>query len=133
MGVQVELNKVDKKKVAKALERLDVNRLMRFMIEMLDVFGNLSISLGKLEKESKETFELIRVVSSDPKSFLSKLLEKGSAEEIKTLMEALLELDSLGPKFSRLLELAPEEKISIGNKLINISNKVREAFEKSVR
>jgi len=133
LGVQVELNKVDKKKVAKALERLDVNRLMRFMIEMLDVFGNLSISLGKLEKESKETFELIRVVSSDPKSFLSKLLEKGSAEEIKTLMEALLELDSLGPKFSRLLELAPEEKISIGNKLINISNKVREAFEKSVR
>ena len=128
MAVQTRLNQ---EALSKALEKLDIDRVMRFLIEMLAMLGDLSVKLAQIEEEHEEVPEFLKIVSSNPKLFLSKIIEKASAEEVKTLMRAMLRIDELSPKLSNLFLLKPEEKKRVGEELIKLSKEIDEAYKKA--
>lgn len=128
MALQTRL---DQEALSKLLETLDIDKLMRFLIEMLAMIGDLSVKLGKIEEEHKDVPEFMKVISSNPKLFLSKIIEKASAEEVKTLMRAMLRIDELSPKLSNLFLLKSEEKKKVGEELIKLSKEIDEAYKKA--
>lgn len=93
--------------------------------------GDLATKLAEIEETNKEIPELIRIISSDPKPFLSKLIEQASAEEVKTLMRTMLKIDELSPRLSDLFAMSPEEKKEIGEELIRLSGEMKEAYKKA--
>ena len=123
--------KLDREALSKVLEKLDIDRLMRFLIEMLAMLGELSVKLAEIEKEHKDIPEFMKIISANPKLFLGMIIEKASAEEVKTLMRALLRIDELSPKLSNLFNLKSEEKKKIGEELIKLSKEIGEAYKKA--
>lgn len=131
MTEEMVQTKLDAEALSKALEKLDIDRLMRFLVEMLAMLGDLSVKLGHIEEENKEVPQFLKLISLNPKLFLSKMIEKASAEEVKTLVRAMLRVDELSPKLSNLFLLTPSEKKKIGNELINLSKEIDEAYKKA--
>jgi len=126
--VQTKLGEED---IQKILEKLDPDKMMRFLVDMIAMLGDIAVKLGEIEEENKEIPEIFRVLSANPKPFLSKLVEQASAEEVKALVYAMLKLDELAPKLSRLFVMSSEEKREIGLQLINLSGEIKEAYEKA--
>ncbi len=118
-------------KTREAFEKIDFDKLMHFLVEMLAVFGELSVKLGQIEEENKDVTQLLKMINSNPKLFLSKMIEKATAEEVKTLMQAMLRFDELSPKLADLVNLTITEKKNIGNELISLSKVIDEAYKKT--
>jgi hypothetical protein len=108
-----------------------MDKIMRFLIDLIAMLGDTAVKLGEIEEKNSEVPEIIKVISTNPKIFLTKILEKASGEDVKTLMQALLKLDELSPKLSNLFTLKAEEKKQIGGELISLSKDIEEAYKKT--
>jgi len=131
MTVEEVQTKLGDEDIRKILEKLDPDKMMRFLVDMIAMLGDIAVKLGEIEEENKEIPEIIRIIGTNPKLFLSKLVEQASAEEVKALVYAMLKLDELAPKMSKLFVMNPEEKKEIGRQLINLSGEIKEAYEKA--
>lgn len=123
--------RLDEESVKQILSKFDMDKIMRFLIDLIAMLGDTAVKLGEIEEKNSEVPEIIKVISTNPKIFLTKILEKASGEDVKTLMQALLKLDELSPKLSNLFTLKAEEKKQIGGELISLSKDIEEAYKKT--
>jgi len=131
MATEPIQTKLDEESVAKILAKFDIDKMMKFFTNLISVLGEVAVKLADIEEENKEIPEIIKVISANPRLFLTRILEKASGEEVKTLITAMLKMDELSPKLSNLFLLKPEEKRKIGEELIALSKEIDEAYKKA--
>lgn len=128
MATEVQM-KLEEDGVAKALANFDMDKTMKFFVGLIEVLGEVAVKLGTMEEENQEVPELLKIMASNPKLFLNKILEKASGDEVKTLIITMLKLDELTPKLSNLFMLKPEDKKKIGIELISVSKEIEEVYK----
>lgn len=131
MAVESVQTKLTDEDVKKMLAKFDIDKMMKFLIGLIGMFGEIAVKFAEIEEVNKDMPDLIRLISTNPKPFLSQILERASGDEVKTLMVALIRLDELGPKLSNLFTLKAEEKKQIGEELITLSKEIEEAYKKA--
>jgi hypothetical protein len=131
MATEPIQTKLDEESVAKILAKFDIDKMMKFFIGLISVLGEVAVKLADIEEENKEIPEIIKVISANPRLFLTRILEKASGEEVKTLITAMLKMDELSTKLSNLFLLKPEEKRKIGEELITLSKEIDEGYKKA--
>lgn len=131
MTVEPYQTRLNAEAVENIVAKFDLDKMMRFIINLIAMLGDIAVKLAEIEEENKEIPELIKAISANPKLFLNQIIEKASGEEVKTLITAILKLDELSPKLTNLFILKAEEKKQIGEELINISKEIEKGYMKT--
>jgi hypothetical protein len=128
----------EKKTVEESLKAIDVNKidifeLMQVFIDFLNVYSELAIKFGTLERDFPESYNAIQNMGKIAPSFMMKLSETAPAEDFGIFVKAILKLLEIGPKMNDIEKLNAEEKITLGNQLKDITDILNKMIKKAKR
>lgn len=129
----MEKTGIDAEKIQEALkkvEEIDAYKLFNTLVQMLRLYGEMGKRIGTLQRDNQDTFEAIGYLGSIAPQFMQALAKKSPPEELGVLVKTFLELFELSPKLENMMKLSAEEKIKIGERLIDIANTLEEMMEK---
>lgn len=129
---QTELDKekpsVDLQKLRTVMRQVkseDMEPLIDAFLGMLEAFGKMMIGVGNLQKNSPDAYEYAREIGENPQAFLSIMIEKMPSARLKKGVQAFLELLSIMPKMRMFDDLPADEKIQLGEQVIDIVKRLR--------
>lgn len=117
------------REATKDLTLLDILPIAITTISSLRDLGDFSIAAGTLQKKHPEAYETFQQIGEEPQAFLSILVDKIPEEKLKPLVEVSLELAMVQMKMSKFVQLSPDEKISAGKELKEVSTKLNKLLE----
>jgi hypothetical protein len=127
MEVEEVKPKIDFEKFKKATGELALSDVLPIAIATIDSlreFGEFVIAVGNLQKKSQDAYEVIQQMGEEPQAFLAVLVDKIPIEKLKPLIELSLEMSSVQSKLAEFPKLPSDEKVSLGEKLKDLAQKM---------
>lgn len=106
----------------KAAEEVDLNALFQTANSMLRIYGDFAKSLGTIERDNKKAYQGILYLGACAPQFMEIIAKRAPVDELGIFVKMMSRLFSLAPKLDKLMELPPEEKITVGKELIEIAD-----------
>lgn len=118
------------KRAVELAKKIDVYALMKVVTNLLRAYGEFSKAVGQVQAENREAYELILEFGKAAPQILSTIAERSPPAVIGSFVQVSLRLLKLQEKMKTMMELSPEEKIKLGEEIIETANSYEEALTK---
>ena len=111
-------------------EKIDIFSLMKVVVDLLRAYGNFAKSVGEIQQRNADAYELILEFGKAAPQILKSLAEKSPPAVLGTYVQISLRLLELQEKMNKIMQLSPEEKMELGEELVQIANSYEQVLAK---
>jgi len=117
------------KRALELVDKIDLPSLVKVFSSLLRAYGGFAKAIGTLQRDQKDSYEALQYLGEMAPDFLGRLIEKAPPEIIGTLMKIFVRMATLTTKLNQLMDLPPEEKIRLGESLLEFANDFEKLLE----
>lgn len=130
------VSKLPSKRKKEKMDKEEYIGLVDMFSELMSAYGSFASSLGKIQKEHKETYNELFSIEAAMKlpEILNRVMDADFPPELGRLVITIFaKLTSFLPRITNIMELSADDKIKLGENLKGLAKdfkKLREWFEK---
>lgn len=118
------------KKILAIADKIDPFSLMDVVVSLLRAYGNFAKAIGDIQSKSPEAYELIIEFGKSAPEILKRIAERSPPAVIGTYVQVSVRLLELQDKMNNIMQLSPEEKMKLGEELVDIANSYEQVLVK---
>ena len=118
------------KRAVELANEVDIFSLMKIVINVLKAYGEFAKSVGQAQAMDPEAYELILELGKAAPQILGSIAKRSPPAVIGSFVQVSLRLLELQEKMEKMMQLSPEEKIKLGEEIIETANSYEQVLTK---
>lgn len=118
------------KRAIELAKEIDIFSLMKVVTNLLKAYGEFAKAVGRVQATDPDAYELILEFGKAAPQILRSIAERSPPAVVGSFIQVALRLMELQEKMNNLMQLSPEEKIKLGEEIIEVANSYEQVLTK---